>query len=209
MKRDYKTSLDTYNKTAQSLCAVYNALNSADVLPGLEERLPKAMPGKARKLALDLGCGSGRDAFWLAQKGFQVVAVDGAAEMIRLARENFPHKNIEYRVDLMPALDRGTLAGGRRFDLVLMSASWMHLDPADREKLIDILTPRLKPDGLVYISLRHGPAPSDRPMFPVSAAELSAFAARKNLHFEKLQGLDDKQGRGAVSWDYVTLRAPK
>jgi len=40
-------------------------------------------PGRA----LDLACGAGRNAIWLASRGWEVVAIDGAAEAIRLVRE--------------------------------------------------------------------------------------------------------------------------
>jgi SAM-dependent methyltransferase len=37
-------------------------------------------PGRA----LDLACGAGRNALWLAARGWEVVAIDGAAEAIRI-----------------------------------------------------------------------------------------------------------------------------
>ena len=40
--------------------------------------------------ALDLACGAGRNAFWLASRGWEVVAIDGASEAIRLVRERDP-----------------------------------------------------------------------------------------------------------------------
>jgi tellurite methyltransferase len=40
-------------------------------------------PGRA----LDLACGAGRNAVWLAQRGWEVVALDGAEEAIRLVPE--------------------------------------------------------------------------------------------------------------------------
>lgn len=40
-------------------------------------------PGRA----LDLACGAGRNAAWLAEHGWDVVAIDGASEAIRLVRE--------------------------------------------------------------------------------------------------------------------------
>ncbi|HEV2388635.1 MAG TPA: methyltransferase domain-containing protein [Candidatus Acidoferrales bacterium] len=36
--------------------------------------------------ALDLACGAGRNALWLAQRGWQVTAVDGAAAAIEILR---------------------------------------------------------------------------------------------------------------------------
>ena len=37
--------------------------------------------------ALDLACGAGRNAVWLARRGWQVTAIDGASEAVRLVRE--------------------------------------------------------------------------------------------------------------------------
>ncbi|HUR80463.1 MAG TPA: class I SAM-dependent methyltransferase [Thermoanaerobaculia bacterium] len=41
-------------------------------------------PGRA----LDLACGAGRNALWLASRGWDVVAIDGAEEAIRILREH-------------------------------------------------------------------------------------------------------------------------
>ena len=43
-------------------------------------------PGRA----LDLACGAGRNAIWLAQHGWEVVAIDGATEAIRILHEREP-----------------------------------------------------------------------------------------------------------------------
>ncbi|HJQ38879.1 MAG TPA: class I SAM-dependent methyltransferase [Thermoanaerobaculia bacterium] len=43
-------------------------------------------PGRA----LDLACGAGRNASWLVSRGWEVVAIDGAAEAIRIVREHEP-----------------------------------------------------------------------------------------------------------------------
>ncbi len=39
---------------------------------------------------LDLACGAGRNAIWLASRGWEVMAIDGAAEAIRIVREHAP-----------------------------------------------------------------------------------------------------------------------
>ena len=44
-------------------------------------------------LALDIGSGSGRDALWLAQKGYEVFAVEPAEKLRKLAETNH-HANI-------------------------------------------------------------------------------------------------------------------
>ena len=43
-------------------------------------------PGRA----LDLACGAGRNTIWLARHGWEVVAIDGASEAIRILREHAP-----------------------------------------------------------------------------------------------------------------------
>jgi SAM-dependent methyltransferase len=43
-------------------------------------------PGRA----LDLACGAGRNAIWLADQGWEVVAIDGASEAIRILHGHAP-----------------------------------------------------------------------------------------------------------------------
>ena len=49
----------------------------------LLDAVSELTPGRA----LDLACGAGRNAAWLAERGWDVVAIDGASEAIRLVRE--------------------------------------------------------------------------------------------------------------------------
>jgi 2-polyprenyl-3-methyl-5-hydroxy-6-metoxy-1,4-benzoquinol methylase len=205
MTPENKASLDTYNKTASTLAGIYNHLASRIVLPGLEERLPVSAPGKILS-ALDLGCGSGRDAFWLARdKGFDVVAIDGSEEMIRLARQEKANPAILYMVDVLPGIER-VKATGKKFDVVLMSAVWMHLNKDERQILADNLADITNKNALIYISLRDGPSPADRPMFPVSVKEVREIALSRDMDFEHLGRVEDRQGRGQVFWEYVTLK---
>ncbi len=54
-------------------------------------------PGRA----LDLACGTGRNAFWLAEQGWNVTAVDGATAAIELLRDEAVRRNL--RVDAVAA----------------------------------------------------------------------------------------------------------
>jgi SAM-dependent methyltransferase len=64
--------------------------------PLLIETAGKLPPGKA----LDLACGTGRNALWLAEHGWNVTAVDGAPKAIRvlLDRASERHLKIDTRV---------------------------------------------------------------------------------------------------------------
>src|SRR5437764_12799841 len=65
--------------------AVYD--HDANPLLGLEEPAVRAAVGDARGLAvLDLGCGTGRHAVWLAETGAAVTAVDFSQGMLGKAR---------------------------------------------------------------------------------------------------------------------------
>src|ERR1700730_16652348 len=50
---------------------------------GLIETAEKLCPGRV----LDLACGTGRNALWLAEHGWRVTAVDGASIAIRILRD--------------------------------------------------------------------------------------------------------------------------
>jgi len=50
----------------------------------LVEAVHEVPPGRA----LDLACGAGRNALWLASRGWRVVAIDGASEAVRIVREH-------------------------------------------------------------------------------------------------------------------------
>jgi SAM-dependent methyltransferase len=59
----------------------------------LIETAKRLQPGKA----LDLACGTGRNALWLAEQGWNVAAVDGAPAAIEILRQRASEKGL--RVD--------------------------------------------------------------------------------------------------------------
>ncbi|MFD6880629.1 MULTISPECIES: class I SAM-dependent methyltransferase [unclassified Streptomyces] len=76
---------------------------------------------------LDIGAGSGRDAAALAARGHRVVAAEPTAEPRSLGRRLHSDQKIEWVDDALPRLTTLTARGGR-FDLILLTAVWMHLD---------------------------------------------------------------------------------
>lgn len=192
--------IEAYNRLAGTLAQQYDTVRSQDVLVGLEERLP-------RLCALDVACGTGRDAEWLAQHGFRVTAIDGAEAMLAEARAKHSHPFVTYQHDLLPEL-AATRARGQKYDLILMSAAWMHIAPERRAEALTHLLDMANPGCLMFISLRHGPAPADRKMFEVDVEELRTLAARRLVSSEALEQNSDQLGRSAVWWDTVYLKVP-
>ena len=88
-------------------------------LSELYARFIKRMEPRGR--VLDVGCGVGRDALAFAKRGYSVVAFDGSAEMVRLARERIAGlaEVLQMRFDEMPWREE--------FDGVWACASLLHV----------------------------------------------------------------------------------
>lgn len=209
MNKRARRSVEAYNTNAATLCELYNSLATEDVLPGIRSILPVRTEGRTHYDAIDLGCGSGRDAFWLAERGFHVVGVDASIEMLRHAWDMRANLALTtYIEDQIPALSR-VRQRGQSYDFFLMSAVWMHLDKAERKKMIETMAGLAREGATAYISLRHGPSPEDRPMFRTSVREIKDLVADIGGRMIVLPNLADAQGRKGVSWESVAVQFRK
>ena len=102
-------------------------------------------------LTVDVGCGSGRDAAWLAGQGFEVVGVDASPGLLAEARRR--HPEVTFDVDVLPSL-RGL--GDRIFTNVLCETVIMHLVGPDAIAAARRLCSLLAPGGTLYLSWRVG-----------------------------------------------------
>jgi hypothetical protein len=64
----------------------------------------------------------------------------------------------------------------------------------------------LRPGGLMALSLRHGPVPTGRHMFNVSAAETCALAREGGLETAHQSERDGMFGRQDVRWSVLAFR---
>jgi SAM-dependent methyltransferase len=149
---------------------------------------------------LDIGAGTGRDAAALAEMGHEVVAAEPTSEMRAHAARLHPSPRIEWVDDSLPDLAKLT-ARAETFDLVMMTAVWMHLDDDERRRAMPNVAGLVRSGGAFIMSLRYGPVPAGRRMFVVSAEETIALAADAGL---VLRRRFDNQpggfGRADVSW---------
>lgn len=124
--------------------------------PQLVTEVDELPPGTA----LDVGCGEGADATWLASRGWRVTAVDIAGTALDRARsraEALDHE-IEKPIDWVEAdLASWTPARGR-YDLV--SSHYVHPTMSRRE-FLERLTPAVAPGGTLLV-VDHHPA-DERP----------------------------------------------
>lgn len=113
-------------------------------------------PPEGRRL-LDAGCGTGRDAAALADRGYRVHAVDLSASMVSHVRRRYPHVAAD-RADLR-TLDLPDDAGHRvRFDVVTcLDSTLLALhDTADLLAALGRLAAHLEPGGLLVAEMRNG-----------------------------------------------------
>src|SRR5262245_22666575 len=73
--------------------------HDANPLQALEEPVVRAALGDVRELdVLDLGCGTGRHALWLAEQGANVTAVDFSEGMLDEARRKPDAERVRFVV---------------------------------------------------------------------------------------------------------------
>jgi len=194
-----------YKKHAARLSKEYNSLDPERVHASWRHLLP-VKPG----LACDIGAGSGRDANWLATMGWDVVAVEPCREL-REEGQRHSHSSVTWIDDSLPELAR-LRAVGYRFDLILISAVWMHLPATQRERAFRIISELLAAGGKLVITLRHGSDEEEnkaRGFHAVSVEELQSFARQRALaivHHDV--GDTDAMGRDNVSWETICFELP-
>lgn len=106
--------------------------------------------------ALDLGCGEGADAVWLAERGWNVVAVDVSETALGRAREAASSRGVSDRIEFIQ-LDLSDGFPDGTFDLV--SSQFLHSTIRfDRTTILAKAARAIRPGGLLVI-VDHGSAP--------------------------------------------------
>lgn len=145
--------------------------------------------------ALDLGCGEGGDAVWLAGRDWRVTAVDVSAIALERASALAAEAGVEDRIDFQRHDLPLTFPVGA-FDLI--SAQYLH-SPVElpRDRILQAAADALAPDGLLLI-VDHG---SVRPWGWKRHSHRPRFSTPE----EVLEGLDLDPGR----WRAEILDSPE
>jgi len=190
-----------YAQEAANLLQMYESVS----FEKSQQHVLPLLPAPPARL-LDIGAGTGRDAAGFAALGYDVVAVEPTDEMREGARQLHASSPIEWLDDGLPDL---AVLGGRadRFDVVMMTAVWMHLDAAERQRGLPNVASLLRPRGILAMTLRYGPVPPGRRMFEVSAGETIALAAATGLELLREQDVPTLIKRAQlVSWKLLVFR---
>lgn len=124
---------------------VYTASGAQGQSRHLQGFLDELEPG-AR--ILELGCGGGRDAQYMAERGYDLVTTDGTAAMVKKARERtgLPVQQLRFE----------ELEAESEFDAVWAHACLLHVARADLADILARIHLALRPGGWHYANFKLG-----------------------------------------------------
>lgn len=199
-------TLEYYEEHATSLADGYEALAFEKAHPELLAMLASRSAAQSLDV-LDIGAGTGRDAAWLADQGHNVLAVEPSPAMQRIGKILHQNVAIKWQLDALPNLT-SVRATGQTFDLITLSAVWMHVPPEERDEAFQSLVALLKAGGQIYLTLRIGPEEPLRGIYSVSAAEVTEIASSNGMEAEILGRQKDLLGRANIRWVSMLVKAP-
>jgi SAM-dependent methyltransferase len=157
---------------------------------------------------VDIGAGTGRDAAWLSQRGYEVTAVEPVAALREVGMSLHATDRIDWREGTLPDLVLSP-APEHGFDVALLSAVWQHLDDGDRVRSMPNIADLIVVGGLVLISLRQGFSASSRTLHHASAdatidlASAHGLRVERKVRIESMQAADRAAG---IYWTWLAFR---
>jgi SAM-dependent methyltransferase len=194
-----------YADEAEELFNLYESFSAADAHRAVLHLIPTE-PSRI----LDIGSGTGRDAAWFASQGHRVVAVEPTDALRIPAMALHPSPLIEWLDDSLPDLAL-LLARGEKFDVVMLTAVWMHLDAQQRRQAMPNLAALVRAGGAVIMTIRHGPVPVGRRMFEVSPEETIELAQTQDLHPVlnlRTESRQEQNRIAGITWTSVAFVKP-
>ncbi|MDH2904478.1 MAG: methyltransferase domain-containing protein [Actinomycetota bacterium] len=101
--------------------------------------------------ALDLGCGTGRNALWLARTGWSVTGVDASSVGLEMAAEQATREGVQLHTVQADLVDY--VPEPASFDLVVVAN--IHLVPEQRDAFFDRAAAAVAPGGHLFIVGHH------------------------------------------------------
>lgn len=135
-------SVDYYNQNAQ---AFYSGTVNVD-MASLYQRFLPLLPNGGR--ILDAGCGSGRDALFFKQAGFDVTAFDASEKLAEMAANLIG--------DTVAVLRFQAIDWVEQFDGIWACASLLHVSDDELLAVFNRLFLALKSEGVLYCSFKYG-----------------------------------------------------
>ena len=193
----YNNTLDYYNSYADKF---YKSTVNIEFTTMQEKFLTKLEKGSN---ILDFGCGSGRDTKYFFEQGYNVEAIDGSAELCKLAGEytGIKVKNILFQ----------ELSEVDKYDGIWACSSIMHLPVGELDEVMKKMVIALKKNGIIYTSFKYGTFAGERNgrYFTDMTEEVFAvfLSGIDGLKIEEQWITSDvRPGRGEEKWLNLILR---
>ena len=97
---------------------------------------------------LDFGCGSGRDTCYFLKKGYKVTALDGSAELCRIAEAKTGIPVIQ--------MDFNDFEEQDMYDGIWACSSILHLSRQELKQVLVLMEQALHKGGIIYTSFKYG-----------------------------------------------------
>ncbi|MCA9107187.1 MAG: class I SAM-dependent methyltransferase [Rhodobiaceae bacterium] len=193
--------MEFYDRDADKIGERYTHVRFEDV----QRKILAYLPPHGSKI-LDVGAGSGRDAYALAQRGFAVTAVEPAAGLRRWAQHSANLGFVEWIDDRLPELEK-LRSRNFRYDFILCSAVLMHLPPSQLHSSMTSLREMLVPGGILAISVRNR-IDSDPSGVFYDLSDENLLAAAKAEGLDLIESSIDADGfnRSDVRWRSFVFR---
>jgi SAM-dependent methyltransferase len=137
-------------RSIRSFEAAYAGSPPWDIGRPQPEIVQLAEEGGFRADVLDVGCGTGENALFLAGRGHPVVGIDGSPTAIARAQAKAAERGTRAAVFLVhDALDLGALR--HRFTTALDCGLFHVLEDGDRKRYVESLAAALGPGGLLHL----------------------------------------------------------
>ncbi len=135
-------TLEFYQAHGTEWAASHPLIRQSPRLDAFLDRLP---PGAA---ILELGCGDGRDAEHMIERGFEPHPSDGSPHMVALASARLGRE--------VPVMEFFELEGVERYDAAWCQASLLHLAEDELPGILARIHRALKPGGWFWASFKGG-----------------------------------------------------
>ena len=190
-------TITIYNQSATQIAALHDNLVPASIYRLVDRFFVRGAT------CADVGCGIGRDSYWLSQQGYPVTGIDAAEGMLLEAQQRY--SGLHFVHDSLPLLT--TIEDGD-FTNVLCSAVIMHLGADQLTLAIVHLLRIMIVGGVIVVSFRGTNNANNREngklYTPISVNELiTAFSkyGATMLHYERKY----EAGRG-LEWHNLVFR---
>ncbi len=199
----FQTVKAGYEHATHRLIPAYDGLSPTEVLRPVLDHVPDTGAS-----VLDVGAGTGTVARWLAKRGCDVTAIEPVDAFRNHAMRGDGAQSVRWLDACLPRVS--ALRDGVVFDSILVIGVLHHLPPRDQHMAISVLSERLRPQGRMILSLRHGPCPPDRPGYVISDDAIVDQAVGSGLqvhHRSRTDSIQPANQRAGVTWTWLVFGA--